>query len=302
MHVTILANPRSGRGKALALADRLDAILTARGHTTLRPLIDPDLNLAEAAGGSDRLVIVGGDGTIHHAARAAAESGVPVYHLATGTENLFARYFRMPRDPEQAAERLERDHPPSEIDLGTANGVPFTLMCSVGIDASVIHRVEDVRGAKGGHLAYVRPTLAEGLSPRAARLDIEADGTPLIAGFVGTAVVSNIPAYALRMDPAFDADPSDGRLDLALLPYATSVGTAYGFLRSKLRSKSIRRVRAARFVIRPSEPASPETNPVQIDGERPRPDSPLPRMLGPGSELALGLLDRRLKVHAPPGR
>lgn len=302
MRITILANPRSGRGKALAMADRLDAILTGRGHDTLRPLIEPGLDLAAAAGGSDRLVIVGGDGTIHHAARAAAESGVPVYHLATGTENLFARYFRMPRDPEAAAERLERDHPPAEIDLGTANGVPFTLMCSLGVDASVIHRVEDVRGSKGGHLVYVGPSVAEGLRPRPAHLDIEADGRPIATNWVGTAVVSNIPAYALRMDPACDADPHDGRLDLALLPYSTSIGTAIGFLRCKLRSRSIRRERAERLVIRASSTARVGGNPIQIDGERPRAGSPLPSSLAPGQELVLGLLGQRMRVHAPPGR
>lgn len=303
MQITILANKRSGRGKALRLADELDAILTSRGHSTNRPALERDLDLKSAAGGSDRLVIVGGDGTIHHSCGPAADLGVPVYHLATGTENLFARFFRMPRDPAPAADAIERDPPPTEIDLGSANGVPFALMCSLGLDASVIHRVEDVRGGKGGHAMYVLPTIAEGLRPRVARLSITAgdsgDNPPAEAfDFTGTAIVSNIPAYALRMDPCCDARIDDGQLDLALLGSTTSVGTAFDFLRCKLRSKRIRRLLSERFEIRTRVNAEPSR--VQIDGERPIPGSPLPATLAPGDQLVLGVWPTRMKVHASP--
>lgn len=311
MRITVLANPRSGRGRAIALAGRLEELLRSRGHTVPRPDLSPTLDLADAAEGSDRLVIVGGDGTVHHAAGAAAATGIPVYHLATGTENLFARYFGMPKDPRDAAEKLEMDHPPFEIDLGSVNGVPFALMCSLGVDASVIHRVDAVRGVKGGHLSYIRPSIAEGLRPRPARLLITGDGQPVAGSFVGTAVVANIPAYALGMDPCFDADPSDGRLDLALLPATTTVGTAMQFLRCRLRSRAVRRVRAAQFEIRAlpragrslGQRAEPGETPgtggvaVQIDGERPRPGSPLVSELTPGDGLVLSVWPVRMRVH-----
>lgn len=317
MRIVILANPRSGRGRAVMLADQLAAILKVRGHDAARKDIGPDLDLAVLVGvtgmpgGADRLVIVGGDGTVHHAAEAVAESGVAMYHLATGTENLFARSFRMPRDPAAAAKRLEEDHPPIEIDLGSANGVPFTLMCSVGVDASVIHRVEEARergSGLGGHAAYVRPGLTETFNPRPAKLHVTADGRAVTPadGFVGTAVVANLPAYALRMDPAPDADPTDGLLDLALVPASTTLGAAAGFLRCKMRSGSIQRVRAAKFEIRSADPNA--MNPVQVDGERPRRrlaapagGTGLPLTLGAdgeGSLIRLEVWRRRLRVHA----
>lgn len=305
MQITLLANPRSGHGKALRLADELDGILKSRGHGTNRPPLERDLDLKAAAGGSDRLVIVGGDGTIHHSCGPAAELGVPVYHLATGTENLFARFFKMPRDPKPAADAIEQDHPPTEIDLGSANGVPFALMCSLGLDASVIHRVEAVRGRKGGHAMYVIPSVVEGLRPRVARLTIAAgndsknQNPPAEAiDFTGTAIASNIPAYALRMDPCHDARINDGQLDLALLASTTSVGTAFDFLRCKLRSKRIRRLRSERFEIRTRANAEPSR--VQIDGERPIPGSPLPATLAAGEQLVLGVWPTRMKVHASP--
>ncbi len=293
MRLTIVANPRSGRGKALGLAGQLDALLRGRGHTVFRPDLTPDLDIRQAAEGSDRLVVVGGDGTIHHAAGPAAEAGVPVYHLATGTENLFARYFRMPRDPVGALEALEQEHPPFAIDLGSVNGVPFCLMCSLGVDASVIHRVEDIRGSKGGHLAYIRPILCETFRPRPAHLTIRADGQTVEEQFTGTAIVTNIPAYALRMDPNHDADPADGRLDLALLPSATSLGTAWDFLRCKVRSTGVRRLRADRLEI-----CATRTSRLQIDGERPRASSILPATPGPNDLLRFEPYPTRLLVHA----
>jgi len=311
MLITILANPRSGHGKALGLADELDRILRSRGHSTNRPGLDRDLDLVSAAGGSDRLVIVGGDGTIHHSCGPAAELGVPVYHLATGTENLFSRYFGMPREPVPAADAIERDHPPTEIDLGSANGVPFALMCSLGLDASVIHRVEAVRGGQGGHAMYVLPSIAEGLRPRVARVTIDLCGEPSSGPsdrsnppvgafeFSGTVVVSNVPAYALRMDPCRDAPIDDGMLDLALLPATTAIGTGLRFLQCKLRSKRIRRLRSERFEI--TTRAGAAASRVQIDGEQPRAGSPLPACLGAGERLSLGVWGTRMKVHAEHG-
>lgn len=293
MRIVIVANPRSGRGKALGLAAQLAMLLGERGHTVDRPELNPDLRLDEAAQGADRLVIVGGDGTIHHSAAAAARSGVAVYHLATGTENLFARSFRMPRKPTEAAAELEKDYPPLAIDLGSANGVPFTLMCSVGVDASVIHRVEAVRGAKGGHIAYIRPSVSEGLRPRPARVRVAIDGAERRADFRGTLVVSNLPAYALRMDPCAGADPSDGRLDVAFLPSTSSVGTAMDFLRCKLRSRAIRRERAEAVEVTGIGPESF----VQIDGERPRNEGGLHPVLVAGGVIRLGVWPEKLRVH-----
>ncbi len=293
MRIVIVANPRSGRGKALGLAAQLAMLLGERGHTVDRPELNPDLRLDEAAQGADRLVIVGGDGTIHHSAAAAARSGVPVYHLATGTENLFARSFRMPRKPAEAVAELERDYPPLAIDLGSANGVPFTLMCSVGVDASVIHRVEAVRGAKGGHIAYVRPSIEEGLRPRPARVGVGLGGEKARAEFRGTLVVSNLPAYALRMDPCAGADPSDGRLDVAFLPATSSVGTALEFVRCKLRSGAIRRERVEALEVTGNGPESF----VQIDGERPRTGGGLDPVLLAGGVIRLGVWPEKLRVH-----
>jgi hypothetical protein len=85
------------------------------------------------------------------------------------------------------------------------------------------------------------------------------------------------------------------------------VGTAWGLLRCKLRSKGIRRIRAASFEIRSADPTA--MNPVQIDGERPRRrlnseagGTGLPPTLGDegeGSLIRIGLWERRLRVHAP---
>lgn len=292
MRVTVIANPKSGRGRASVLAGRLASALQDRGHAVELPGLDAAHDLLASPAGTDRIVIVGGDGTVHHACAAAARAQVPVYHLATGTENLFARWFGMSRDPGVVLRHLEADTEPRAIDLGSANGVPFALMCSLGVDASVIHRVERSR-TRGGHLAYVRPSIVEAFAPRPARVTVRADdGEP--RPFVGTVVVANLPAYALRVDPCPDAIADDAMLDIAYLPATTSVGTAWDLLRCKLRSRRIERARAGRITITGVGPASF----IQIDGERPAPGRPCP-VLAEGDTLTLTTWPDRLVVHAP---
>ncbi|MFI4897129.1 MAG: diacylglycerol/lipid kinase family protein, partial [Phycisphaerales bacterium JB059] len=206
MRVTLLVNPRSGRGRAARIAETIDQALRARGHATDRITVgeapDPD---AERLAGSGAMVIVGGDGTVHHAAPRAVEARVPIYHAASGNENLFAREFSMSPSPERVLSALERGTT-RFVDQGVCNGVGFLIMGSVGPDASVINRLSDSRRRPSGHGAYLRPVLAETLSPRIPQVRVWVDGRELGPARRGMVVVANSRQYALRVDPCHEAD------------------------------------------------------------------------------------------------
>ena len=101
MRVVVLRNSFAGRGRGRAKADRLLTALREAGHDPVvldvRRADGTSFNdeLDEALRGAAALIIAGGDGTLHHSAPAAMRAGVPVYHFPLGTENLFARQFRM---------------------------------------------------------------------------------------------------------------------------------------------------------------------------------------------------------------
>ena len=119
------------------------------------------------------IVAAGGDGTVGDLINRFP--GVPIAILPTGTENLLAKYLRIPLDGRFVAEMIAagRTRP---MDLGLLNGRRFTLMVSVGFDADVVHRTH---ARREGHIQkwnYVQPVLETLRNYEYPELQIEADG------------------------------------------------------------------------------------------------------------------------------
>lgn len=230
MIVAILVNPKSGRGRAGSVSAVIELTLRAKGHEVR--LIPPGGGdeLARGLAGSNAALVIGGDGSVHHALPAMVAAGTPMYHVPLGTENLFARAFGMSRVADRVAAALERNRIVN-IDVGTClaergsgrREALFAVMCSLGPDASVIHRLHQVRNGPISHLSYVVPGLAEAFAPRFANVDISIDGGATRSG-VGMLVVANLKEYALRINPATNANPSDGRLDAVFMPASSGLG------------------------------------------------------------------------------
>ena len=264
LRVVLVVNTRSGRGRASRIADAIDVALRRGGHDCVIAPIGTALE--DPLAGAGALVVVGGDGTLHAVVGEAARSGVPVYHAPAGTENLFAREFRMSASPEAVVLAIEagRTH---RVDLGRAGGRPFALMASVGWDAAVIHALDRRRKGAISHRSYVVPILAQLAALPQVTLDVRTDAGPVIEGRRGLLVIANSRQYAMRLDPARDAVIDDGLLDLVFFPFAGRLGLASWALRAlagrHLASASIVRARAVRFEV----VASGEGAMLQIDGE-----------------------------------
>lgn len=205
-------------------------MLAAAAHRVrLLPVGQPgpgahDDALRDALRDADALVVVGGDGTIHSAADAIIDAGTPVYHFPVGTENLFAREFGMDRAPRTLLDAL-RARRVVRVDAARANARRFLLMCGVGPDARVVHRVARARRRALGHAMYVLPVLAELLAPGpAARVSVTVDGERAVDRQPGALLVANSRQYGARLDPARRASPCDGLLDAVFLPAAGSLG------------------------------------------------------------------------------
>ncbi len=100
----------------------------------------------EAAGeGYDLVVAFGGDGTVNEAANGLIGSGTPLSCLPGGATNVFHRTLGIPGDVVDATEHLlamADDFRPREVDLGLVNGRAFVFSSGVGLDASVVERVD----------------------------------------------------------------------------------------------------------------------------------------------------------------
>lgn len=251
------------------VAGALSDALEGAGHG-VKPLLvggDEDLDPAKLAR-SDALVVVGGDGTVHHAAEAAIEADTPIYHAPTGNENLFARDWGMTRGPEALLGALDR-WDVARMDVGRIGGRAFLLMCSLGPDASVIHRVDSCRNRPVGHLAYALPVVAEALGPRMATVTVRVDGDVVVERRRGQLIIANSRQYALRLDPARGAVPTDGRLDVVFLETTTTLGMLGWGLRCAWGAQASGRGYRAGSGRQVAVEVHAETAPLQVDGERP---------------------------------
>ncbi len=94
--------------------------------------------------GYDVVVAFGGDGTLNEVANGLAGTDVPVSVLPGGSTNVVARTLGIPNDVIDATEHLlalVNEWAPRKIDLGTAGERRFVFSCGVGIDATVVRRV-----------------------------------------------------------------------------------------------------------------------------------------------------------------
>ncbi len=124
---------------ALRGSFHVDAIDTeAKDHAT-------ELCREAAREGYDVVVAFGGDGTVNEAANGLAGSSVPLSCLPGGRTNVYCRMLGIPTDVVDATEHLLRladDWQPRRVDLARVNDRYFTFSAGVGLDASVVERVD----------------------------------------------------------------------------------------------------------------------------------------------------------------
>lgn len=95
--------------------------------------------------GYDVVVAFGGDGTLNEVANGLAGTDVPVSVLPGGSTNVVCRTLGIPNDVVDATEHLLAlldGWAPRRIDLGTVDDRHFVFSCGVGIDATVVKRVD----------------------------------------------------------------------------------------------------------------------------------------------------------------
>jgi diacylglycerol kinase family enzyme len=95
--------------------------------------------------GYDIVVAFGGDGTLNEVVNGLAGTDVPVSMLPGGSTNVVCRTLGIPNDVVDATEHLltlADDWAPRKIDLGKVDGRHFVFACGVGIDATVVERVD----------------------------------------------------------------------------------------------------------------------------------------------------------------
>jgi len=121
-----------------------------RGHAR-------ELGQRAAKEGMDVVVVLGGDGTVNEVVNGLLEGGPgrDLPHLAVvpgGSTNVFARAVGLPRDPVEATGAILgalRNGARRSIGLSRAGNRWFTTSAGAGLDAEVVHAVDQRRQDRG---------------------------------------------------------------------------------------------------------------------------------------------------------
>jgi len=231
----LIVNPAAGEGRAGRLRPWLNERLRFAGSgarlvETRAPGHARELALHAAERGHDRVVAVGGDGTVQEVVNGLMEagSGLSMGILAGGSGNDLARSLRLPHRASDALS-MALGEETTRIDVAlavrgsgeTAKLRWFAAAGGIGFDAQVAAAMAGRRRPwQRGRLGYGLSTLRELLRfrNRQVRLALETpDGEAEIDRRVLFVAVANGRYYGGGMDICPDASLSDGLLDLCVV-------------------------------------------------------------------------------------
>jgi len=287
MKLPLLFTPASGT--STKDPDRLLADLPTELRERVEPMpfgppwdFEPAIAQARQAGGP--LFVWGGDGTIHHAAKALIERGcpVPLAAIPGGSGNGLVRGLRTPLEASGALQRLLEGRE-LRMDLPRLDGAPFLNVCGTGFEAAVAHRFDTLPGR--GFSTYVQACWQLWRTWQAAGLTWEAEVAPMShdrgrlerikAAFQGpqpdlpasawSLCFANLPQYGSGLWIAPGADPTDGALQWATLArpsWFDLLAEVYVLFRETGRTPLRQEGRLARATLRLERPL-----PWHLDGE-----------------------------------
>jgi YegS/Rv2252/BmrU family lipid kinase len=223
MKILVICNPISGGGRARRLGRQLGDLLEGRGHRVELYVTgqagDGRRRAATAEPDLERIVVVGGDGTLNEVLNGLRDpSRIPLAQLGTGTANLLAHELDLPSRPADLAGLVENG-PTRRVDMGLADGRRFLLVVSAGFDGMVTRVAQGGRSGTMSYFRWLLPILKVLKSYRPPRLAVRVDGGEPTEG--GLVIVSNVRNYGGIFTAADRARCDSGHLDVCILVRAS---------------------------------------------------------------------------------
>jgi diacylglycerol kinase (ATP) len=235
MDIALVLNPRSG-----SIGDPADVVALLERHGATVERFDIDEHARCADGRPDRIVVAGGDGTLGCCARVAADAGIPLAILPTGTANDFARALGLPLDHEEAA-RLAVDPAsstePVEI-LVADDDRAFVNVASAGLGVVAAREAAGMK-KRLGPLAYGVGALHAALTARAIAVTVSLDGDEWWTGRAWQVLVCGTGRFG-GGSAVGDTELDDGLIDVAVVPAGPRLALArrgFGMRRGTLNAQ-----------------------------------------------------------------
>lgn len=218
-------NPTAGRRTAKASLSDVVEVFSRQGYEiTVHPTQgrgDATRTVLEDGGGFDRVVCCGGDGTLNETVQGLlalpADKRPVLGYIPAGTTNDFSRTLELPRTLPELAEAAG-EGTPRPIDVGEAEGRPFTYVAAFGLFTDVSYSTPQANKNLLGHFAYLLEGMGRLASIPSYHMKVstpegkEVEGD-FIYGMVGNTVsvggLVNLPRDKVLLD--------DGRFEVILI-------------------------------------------------------------------------------------
>lgn len=230
----VIVNPKSQGGRLgkrwREVAETLTRAFPFDEAVTEGPGDATRLTREALRGGAERVVAIGGDGTINEVVNGFFEDGAPVAPEASfavipyGTGGDFRRTIAMPTELADAAAVIAKNHR-RRIDVGklaftTMAGGRATRMfaniASFGV-SGVVDRLVNESGKKLGRLSFAVATARATWRYKNQRVQLTFDGTDRVDLTINTVAVANGRYFGGAMMVAPDAELDDGAFDVVAL-------------------------------------------------------------------------------------
>ncbi len=216
----VIANPKAGRGRTCEYIKKLNAVMKARGAQcdvwlTEGPAHATELAARAVREGEQRLIAIGGDGTVSEIAGAIAGTATELAVIPGGRGNDVARGLGLPqRNLEQSID-IALNGTARLIDVGREENRVFVASMGVGLPARVIEQTSRIRWLPGAaaYLVGVLRSLAE-MRPLPYRLQFDDQVTEIVCSAI---MVHNMPVTGGGLRLAPNAVFDDGLLDVAVI-------------------------------------------------------------------------------------
>lgn len=229
--IHLFLNPTAGRGRAGRRQPRILELLeqsgidveyhASRSHGNLESQV-----LQRVNDGVKRIVVAGGDGSVHEAVNGIMNSDnhAALGVIPTGTGNDFAKACDIPLNWEHAskllADRIAAAETPRKVDVGRFNDRYFANSAGVGFDAKVTRVAQSIRLPIGDlvYLLAIFRTLFDGIATPKLRIS---SSDYAWEGPLTLAAICNGPWVGSMFHIAPMAKNSDGKMELLVVKPVT---------------------------------------------------------------------------------
>ncbi|MBE5808668.1 MAG: YegS/Rv2252/BmrU family lipid kinase [Clostridiales bacterium] len=223
----LILNPSAGQRRANRVMPEIIRTMNDNGYRcevfVTADRGDATRVTAQSAQEFDRIVCIGGDGTLNETIKGLIEAGheVPLGYIPTGSTNDFAATLGLSMNCLSAAEDAASCEPLA-FDIGTFNGRPFVYTASCGAFTRVSYSAPQSVKNTLGHFAYLLEGIRDLSSLRPYPMRVTLGSQVIEKDFIFLSVTNSTSVGGIiKLDPRQVA-LNDGRFEVLLVVNPTN--------------------------------------------------------------------------------